>query len=260
MSALPVTEMLDWEQVNAAQRDGIRQVFGILFALSFFMIVGPKAISLFPGIMRSSMTLKTMLPEASAPGWASVMVAPVYSIFLIMVASTIIQVQGSTTLLVGIAFLMAAPLVYLFKANDVLLPHNEQDAARIVVGVRRLAGVFNAIGTILLAIFLIENTAFGILDALRFGLSVGAGIALLTVVASDFILALLWTSYTQNKAFQGTDLQASLERKFEDLGAAGLTMLRAKAAPALAEAPSASADAPVTASAEASDEDASDTP
>lgn len=246
LSALPVTEMLDWDGVEESQREQIKMTLGVMFALGYFMLVGPKAISLFPGIMRSSMTLKTLLPESSAPGWAAVLAAPLYAIFMIMVASTVIQIQGSPSLLFGIIFLMAAPLVYLVRARVVLLPRRPEEVSALVVGVRRVAGICNLIGGLFLAFFMVQSDLFGLNQAVQFALGVMAGVALLTVVASDLILALLWASYVQGKAFQGTAMQADLELKFEALSAVGLTNLASRGVVS-APAPGASATASETA-------------
>ncbi len=228
LSLLPVTSMINWEDVDPGMRQQLQPTFGVVFALGFFMVVGPKAISLFPGIMRSSMTLKTMLPEAATPGWATVLAAPLYALFFIVIASTIIQMQGSLALILGIICFMAAPIVYLWKARDLIEPQTPERAATVIARVRLVALIFNLLGVFLLAIFFFDVLKMGVLDVLKFGISVLAGVIALTVVASDFVVALLWTGYQQSRAFHGTALQQSLETKYQALENVGVTLLRSR--------------------------------
>ena len=72
LTILPLTSIMDFshlkEHGDAAIKQ-VKQIFGAGFAMMVFMMIGPKAIALFPGIIRSSMSLKTLLPESGTPGW-----------------------------------------------------------------------------------------------------------------------------------------------------------------------------------------------
>ena len=63
---------------------------------------------------------------------------------------------------------------------------------------------------------------FTVWQVLQFFFSIAASIMLITVVASDVILQMLWKSYEQSKSFQGTKLQENLESRFTQLREAGL--------------------------------------
>lgn len=229
MSMMPLTAMMDWDKVNAgafggdAARAQLRSALSVAFALSFFMLVGPKAISLFAGIIRSSLTLKTLLPESATPGWAAVLVAPLCSLFLVVITSTVIQAQGNIWLLLGLIFLMTSPLVYLIRAKALLQPHTPEEMSRIVFQIRLTCSILNALGFIFLLIFVIVMKFFGFWDAVEFFLGLMASLMALTVVSSDFILALIWKGYEQSKRFQGTAFQTDLEAKFAALSTVGLT-------------------------------------
>jgi len=231
MSLLPLSAMLDWEKVDVQQFGSSREQvtaqlqvgLGVAFALWFFMIVGPKALSIFAGVMRSSMTLKTLLPEATSPGWAAVLMAPLCALFLIVITSIVIQIYGNVWLLLGLLCLMLAPLSYLLQAKHLLQPHTPEEMLVIVRRIRVTAGVFNGLGFIFLLVFVVVVEFFGVIGAIKFFLGLVASLTALTVVSSDFLLALIWKGYEQSKRFQGTAWQTSLESKFDVLSTVGLT-------------------------------------
>lgn len=196
---------------------------GGMFALGFFMIVGPKAISLFAGILRSSMTLKTLLPEAVTPGWGAVLVAPLYSLFLVVITTIIVQIQGNIWLVLGMICLMASPMVYVFNARHLLQPQSPDDMTRILRRLRTMALILNALGLIFIIVFVAVVGMFGFWEAVKFFLGILSSFMALTVVASDFMLALIWKGYEQARQFQGTPFQRDLDAKFDALSTVGLT-------------------------------------
>ena len=224
--ALPLTSMMDFSHLNEAARQQLTGYFGMIFGLSVFLTVGPKAIALFPAIIRGSMTLKTLLPESATPGWAAAVLAPFYAIFLLLVVGMINQISGNFFLLAGVGCLMVAPLVYLKRAKEVLRPHTPEEAAVFVRGARRQVLFFNLTGGVLLVIFIIDLGFLDFGDALEFAIGIAGNVLLLTVVAADLILALLRAGYEQTKAFHGTGLHRSLDEKFAALAGTGLTDVR----------------------------------
>gem|GEM_PF-2341261 len=229
LSMLPITAMMDWDKVNTGLMGGaeakvqLRQGLSVAFALTFFMLVGPKAISLFAGVIRSSITLKTLIPESATPGWAAVLIAPLYSLFLVVITSTVIQAQGNIWLLLGLICLMSAPLVYLLRAKTLLQPHKPDEMTKIVFQIRLTCTILNGLGFIFLIIFVIVVKFFTFWRAIEFFLGLMASLTALTVVASDFLLAVVYKGYDQSKQFQGSTWQQGLESKFEALSTVGLT-------------------------------------
>ena len=48
--------------------------------LGAVLVLAPKIFGLFPGLIRCSLTVKTLLPETSTPGWLGIIIAPTYSL------------------------------------------------------------------------------------------------------------------------------------------------------------------------------------
>jgi len=224
---LPVTSMMNFDHIPDEQmREARKMMVGGNFAVMAFIVIAPKAIALFPGIIRSSMSLKTLVPESAAPGWIAAIMAPFYAVFLVLIVSVINQVHGDLLLVSGLACYMIGPLVFVWKAESMVRPHTAQETTTIVSSVRRQASLFTVIGTVLLAIFLVRLPMFSVMDALSFMAGVVGNVLLMTVVAADLILALLYYGYKQNRAFAGTELEASLDQKFNALAEVGFTRIR----------------------------------
>lgn len=237
LALLPVTSMLDWSKVDAAFRAEARAAIGTVMGLAFMVLLAPKAISLFAGGIRSAITLKTLLPESAAPGWAASLIAPLYALFLVVMLSFVIQLQGNVWLLLGMIFLTLAPLTYLAFAGKLLQPLTDQNMTPAVTKVRVIASVLNAVGLIFILVFVITIDAFDIWEFLKFMVSLVGAFMVLTVVASDFFLALIFRGYEQSRRFAGTPWQATLEKKFDALAAVGATRMGSSFVPSAQPAP-----------------------
>ena len=82
VSAWPWGQFLDFDHLQrdfGAGAEAVKKakdMVALLIASSLVSTIAPKLIALFPGIIRSAMTLKTLLPEAATPGWLVVVFGP----------------------------------------------------------------------------------------------------------------------------------------------------------------------------------------
>ena len=231
LSIIPVTSLVDWDIVgNAEARAAIRPVLAMASALAFFTQLGPKAISLFSGTIRSSATLKMLLPEASSPGWAAVLMAPLYSLFLVVITAFVLQMQGNIWLVMGLLCAMASPLIYLWKASQLVRPNTPAEMTAIIQQIRLISSIVNAMAAIFLFIFMLTSAFMDFLGFVEFILGLGGSLMALTVVAADFILALVYKGYEQSKRFQGTPWQTTLDARFAALSSVGFTQFSSSVA------------------------------
>jgi hypothetical protein len=184
--------------------------------------VGPKAIALAPAIVRSAMTLKTLLPESSAPGWAAVLSAPLMILLVTIVMSAIVQLEGSPWLLLGTLCLVGSPLVDIVRAREIVTPRPEAPAERLVRRVRGASAVFTSLAVGLIGLFFLRSVTLGLADGFRFGVSVLGNVLTFKVVAADLLLPLLWTAHEHGLRFHDSPEQQALDRRFHVLVAADL--------------------------------------
>jgi hypothetical protein len=226
VSFIPMTAMMDFSHVpDRNMREQQRTAMGTMFALAVFMTIAPKAIALFPGIIRSSISLKTLVPESASPGWVAAIMAPLYAVFLLTLVSVINQSQGDFFLICGVICYMIGPMVYLVYARRLVRPHTAAETSTVIRRLRRIAAGFTTAGTALVAIFVLRMPQLSFGDALGFLVGVGGNLLLMTVVASDLILAMLYQGHRQARAFAGSELEAILDHRFAALSEVGFTRL-----------------------------------
>lgn len=225
VTAIPVTAIMDFSHLDSASREQISRAVGVLFSLQVFMMIGPKAIALFPGLIRASMTLKTLLPESPAPGWYAALVAPLYAVFLLVLSTSINQAYGDFLLISGILALILGALVFVIRAPVLIRSHKPAEVGTQIRGIRQTSAGLNALGAVLIGSFVFTIPDLSLLDALNFLVGLIGNVLLLTIVASDFVLALLAQSHAQSLRFVGTDAEHNLSEKLATLGSAGFTEL-----------------------------------
>jgi hypothetical protein len=225
MFAFPWAHFMDFKHLDALGGNAmqVKQGFAVLFGSVAMLTLAPKLLSLFPGVIRASLTLKTLLPEAAAPGWVAVIFAPLFLGFLLLVLCLLSQLQGNFTLILAFVALALGPVIYLRRAKDLVQPHDTSTAGDVIRSVRRSAMTANALGLILLVVYLVELDAIDIQTVVTLILEALGSVLLTMVVFTDTMLALLRYGSDQGDAFQGSALQASLRQRLQALTDAGLT-------------------------------------
>lgn len=222
LALMPWARMMEFPNMDASQREMVSATIGLALGMSFFVIVAPKAVALFPGAIRASLTLKTLLPENPMPGWVAALIAPLYSVFLLVIIVTINQLQGDFLLVIGVVLLMLGPLVNVRRARDLLRAHTPEEAGRLVADVRRTSGTFAVLGLVFLVAFIVKAELFSVGDAIGFVFAMVGSVLLLTLVSADFFVALLHANHTQAKEFLASDLAGRLDARFDELAGSGL--------------------------------------
>ncbi|MFN3243276.1 MAG: hypothetical protein ACE37K_17375 [Planctomycetota bacterium] len=229
IAGFPWGQFLDFSHLNggfgaaAGQGAAAQQQVSVAIGAMLLVTVAPKLLALFPGIMRSSLTLKTLLPQAAAPGWLTVVFAPFLAGFLLLVLSFLSQVQGSWALILGVMCLVAGPCLYVRRARDLVRPHTDEEVGVVVRAVRKQALAFHAIGALLLFVYVADLEGLSWLSVLHLGLEAAGGVMLTMVAISDVTLALLAFSHRQGTAFHASDLRAQHEQRLQALATCGLT-------------------------------------
>lgn len=226
LALIPVSKLtsrsyFDYED----QRQWLGMAMGAMYVITFL----PSLLSLFPALVRSSLTLKTLLPESPMPGWIAVVIAPLYSLFFFLAVVVAVQIDNTLLSISMLAFSLA-PLVISWNVNRLVQPSSEPEALAAIRSVRRKTMALMAVGGVvgLLAAFdLLDSMNLEAMEVTRFICKLGAAFFLMTVVTSDFLIGMFKTAYDRENVMREGELGATLGRRFEDLDALGLTDLRA---------------------------------
>lgn len=226
LAIIPWSRLLDFSHMTQEQAKGLGLLLGLMMGMQMIMLLGPKLLAILPGILRSSLTLKTLLPETSLPGWMAACVAPFYVMLLVLVTAPLNQWHGGPLLLFGLVALILGGLIYLRHIRSLVRPSDREAASRSVARVRVQALFFNAIGLLLLTVFLLQLDVIEWNAALSFLATAGGSLFLMTVVACDLLLAVMDISFEQGRLLFESDASKTLSKRLSALGASGLTALR----------------------------------
>jgi hypothetical protein len=82
-------------------REVMQLVVGLAFGVQALLALGPKVISLMPGLIRASIVTKLQFPGTTAPGWLMMAAAPFYALFAYIIVLLPYQITGSWQFVVG---------------------------------------------------------------------------------------------------------------------------------------------------------------
>src|SRR5664279_2669028 len=68
-----------------ASNQTIHMAVGLAFGVQALLALGPKIISLMPGLIRASIVSKLLFPGTTAPGWLIMLCAPLYTLFAFII-------------------------------------------------------------------------------------------------------------------------------------------------------------------------------
>lgn len=195
------------DTIGAAGWSGIA---GLAYAASLV----PLVISVFPAFLRSSMIMKSLVPESTLPGWIALMIAPFNALFFLIGLVVVTQI-GLESGVLTFAALTAAPLVVLALVRSLIRPADPEEAAKALATVRRgLLGCY--IVAILGAVWMLSNfenaTFLGVVTTVC---NLLGNIFLFNIVISDYFLGLIRFSFQEEENLRGGPLHASLRSRIE---------------------------------------------
>lgn len=189
-------------------------VEGILEGAEYLIALLPTVLSLIPGVQRACLRVKTLLPESILPGWFLVAAGPLYALFLLVIFVVINQIASNPLFLVGMSLLLAAPLVYVIRADVFTTPLTSDEAYRGMRRAQWIVGGMTAMGCIVLVIYLTTCDVLGIhligldektsllrpIDLVDYSLEFVGRLLFMTVLGADLFMRMnlaAWKSFGQ---------------------------------------------------------------
>jgi hypothetical protein len=231
LALVPLRDMLEFPaEVPAEAIVYLKNVLGSGMAVTYFVQVAPRAFSLFPGLIRASMTVKTLVPMSPIPAWVTVLIAPFYAVMFAMLVVMLGQLQGDEMLMGGVFCFLVSPFIYLAKAPALLQAYTRPTSDDETKKARLLAMAANALGLVLVSAWVIDLQLLGFVEALEFVFAVLGSFVFINVVGADLMVALMYYGHEQAQTFaNGPYLREYLQR-IEQMHAAGLTNLSTRSA------------------------------
>jgi hypothetical protein len=111
-----------------ASRDTIHTVVGLAFGVQALLALGPKIISLMPGLIRASIVTKLLFPGTTAPGWLMMLAAPFYALFAYVIVLLPYQITGSWQFVVGNVGILGAQVYIGMSGRRLTVPLSAQES------------------------------------------------------------------------------------------------------------------------------------
>jgi|GEM_PF-5328599 len=136
MSFDHVAPLLRQQGYSAEQAEmGVTAIRGLVPLLIVFAVLMsglPFFYGLFNGVLRASLSTKTLVPASIVSGWGTMLLALTISVPWFIVLSVIDQTEQGPLAVIGAICLLAAPLTIILKCRRLGLPLSPEEASALV--------------------------------------------------------------------------------------------------------------------------------
>ncbi|WP_010585730.1 hypothetical protein [Schlesneria paludicola] len=191
---------------------------GLIEALTYLSMLLPTVLSLLPGVQKACVRVKTLLPQATLPGWFLVAAAPFYGLFLLVIFVAVNQVFSHPMVLAGMLLILSASLIYGFRASVFTRPLVTDADYRQMYTVQRTAGMMTLVAGGLFFAYLQTHDILGIyllgldpktsllqpLDLVEFFLEITGRSMFMTVFGADLFMQINLSAWKSTRQFVGS--------------------------------------------------------
>lgn len=114
----------------ATTRSKVHMVIGLAFGVQALLALGPKVISLMPGLIRASVVTKLLFPGTTAPGWLMMLAAPFYALFAYIIVLLPYQITGSWQFVLGNLLIITAQIFIGISGRRLTVPLTAEESAK----------------------------------------------------------------------------------------------------------------------------------
>jgi hypothetical protein len=242
LALVPVRWLLRFgADADPAAVDLALQGVGLVVGIQYLILLLPAVLALLVGVIRSSLAVKSYLPEAALPGWLAAAASPVLALLLLVLAAVFTQFTSNVLVTLGALAFVAKYLLPLRHVAAIARPHARSEVEQSLRPLRVQGRVLGAIGAVLLLVAVLTVRLFGqgfvgfgegsLMNPFRVLLLVldfGAKAVVVAVVFSDGIMAVLRHAWSEGDAFRASAVSPVYEAKLRQLDEAGIGTLRSK--------------------------------
>lgn len=195
-------------------------------SVGYLAMLLPAVLSLIPGTQKACLKIKLLLPESVLPGWFLVAAAPFYSLLLLVIFIAFYQAAGETTMLAGMLLFIAAPFLYILRANVFTRPLLTEDDVRRMRGVQQMITGVTLLAGGLLLYFMLTQELFGVrivgldaesslltpLDLVEFGVEIIGRSMFMMVLGADLFMRMNLAAWKNQRDLAGSPATARYDQ------------------------------------------------
>lgn len=151
----------------------------------------PFFYGLFNGVLRASLSTKTLIPASIVCGWSTLLLAITISVPWFIILSIVDQFQADALIVIGVICLLAAPLSIVLTARRLGVPLTPEEATPLVRKAKLLLTGLNAAGVLLVLAYLDEKDFVSESQIVTMVIHYFANLMLVQVVAVDMLVLIL---------------------------------------------------------------------
>ena len=192
INGMPINPVLLEEMLKKLELE-----IGMGFGMYSFIILAPAILTVFPALIRSSLYIKTLIPQSPVPGWITVTVPIFYVMLTVGFFAMLNQLAGDLIMLAALFFLLLSPLTFMFRAKKLTSSLSSEEAYPIIRRLRRIATTLMLISVVLLVVFIFNSPiieALELINSLSFvqmSIDFVGKYFITTLVGGDIIVRLL---------------------------------------------------------------------
>lgn len=198
-------------------------------AANYLVILLPTLLSLVPGALRAGLRVKTQLPESLLPGWFVAAASPFYSLCLLVPFVVAVQFTHDLLLLGGLFLLLAAPLVYAFRAGVFTNPRMSEADTDRMGRLQLTVGLMSLLASGLIVAWLLTRDIAGVhlvgvaagkslfhpMDLVDYLLEYLARSLFVTVLGADLFMRISLRAWEQSREWAASDHTGTYDRTME---------------------------------------------
>ena len=168
-----------------------RAIMPFVISMIAMLQLAPKAISLMPGLIRSSLVIKLLFPGSSAPGWIIVMAAPLYALLAYVILIIPYQFTGSLWFIAGVVGVIIGQAVLARAGFALAQPLSEEEALVHIKRVRRYYMTVMIVSAVLIVIALgslVHHLNLRWADVVTAVLKFETNVLILTMIGADLVI------------------------------------------------------------------------
>jgi hypothetical protein len=193
---IPWAAMMDFKHLaaqgaNTLQISGVKQGVQLAVMLAVLFTALPFFYGFVNGVLRASLSTKTLIPASIVCGWGSMLLAATIAVPWYIVLSIVSQIEAEGLIILGVICLLAAPLSIVFKARRLGVPLTPEEATPLVKRTKMWLTGLNALGVAMIIAYFMDRDKVTAMDVVTMIIHYFANLMLVQVVAVDMLVLLL---------------------------------------------------------------------
>jgi hypothetical protein len=185
-------ELISQFNITPTRRKYMHQVVGLTIGIKALLVLGPKTISLMPGIIRASIVSKLLFPGTAGPGFLMILAAPLYALFAYVIILLPYQLTASIYFLVGLSGVMLAQIFIANSGRLLTMPLMRDEAVQRInrnwlayIGILLVSGLIMLVGIY----DVVTRLNYSVVSVLTTIVSFASNVLVLTLIGTDTIIA-----------------------------------------------------------------------